>query len=91
MRRLAIPAAACAVLTLSACGYSQPDRTTGGAATGAATGAAIGIIGGPPGMLVGALVGGAAGGTTGAVTKPQDLNLGKPVWSDGSSQPRAAD
>lgn len=85
MRHFAILAAFGSVLMLTACGQSQPGRTTGGAATGAATGAVIGIIGGPPGMLVGALVGGAAGGVTGAATKPRDLNLGEPVWRGGSS------
>lgn len=84
MRALAILAAFGSVVVLCGCGTSQPGRTTGGAATGAATGAVIGVIGGPPGMLVGALIGGAAGGATGAITKPQDFNLGEPIWQGGN-------
>jgi hypothetical protein len=67
---------------LTACGTDQPDRAQGGAAAGAATGATVGLIGGPVGVVVGGLIGGAAGATTGAVTKPRDINLGPPPWSD---------
>ena len=66
---------------LTACGYSEPERAQGGAASGAATGAAIGVVGGPPGIVVGGLVGGAAGATAGAVTSPRAVNLGPPPWS----------
>ena len=75
-------AAAVGLLVLAACGSEEPERAQGGAATGAATGAAVGIIGGPVGILAGGLIGGAAGATTGAVTKPNDINLGPPPWSD---------
>jgi hypothetical protein len=67
---------------LSACGTNPQERTAGGAAAGAATGAGIGALGGPPGMAVGALVGGGAGAVTGAATSPQDVNLGKPPWTN---------
>jgi hypothetical protein len=83
MRVLALLTSLGLTVALCGCGTSQPGRTTGGAAAGAATGAVIGVIGGPPGMLVGALIGGAAGGVTGAATKPQDFNLGEPVWQGG--------
>ncbi len=33
-------------------------------------------------MVVGGLVGAGAGATTGAVTKPSQLNLGKPPWTN---------
>jgi osmotically inducible lipoprotein OsmB len=66
---------ALAILTaalLSGCGTTQGDRGL----SGAGIGAGIGIIGGPPGMVVG----GAIGATVGMVTKPQQVNLGRPVW-----------
>lgn len=71
---------------LAACGSNEPDRAQGGAAAGAATGATFGLIGGPVGVVIGGLIGGAAGATTGAVTKPRDLNLGDPPWSDKPSE-----
>ena len=71
-----------AVLPIAACGTHERERTTGGAATGAATGATIGLLGGPVGVVVGALIGSGVGATTGAVTRPRDLNLGPPPWSD---------
>jgi phage tail tape-measure protein len=67
---------------LAACGQNPQERTTGGAAAGAATGAAVGALAGPPGMAVGALVGGGAGAVTGAATKPSQVNLGKPPWTN---------
>jgi phage tail tape-measure protein len=71
-----------ALCLLSACGTAPGERTTGGAAAGAATGAGIGALAGPPGMAVGALVGGGAGAATGAATSPQQVNLGKPPWTN---------
>ena len=71
-----------ALCLLSACGEAPKERTTGGAAAGAATGAAVGALAGPPGMAVGALVGGGAGAATGAATSPQQVNLGKPPWTN---------
>jgi phage tail tape-measure protein len=82
MRALAITATFTSLLLLADCGTSEPDRAQGGAATGAATGAAIGIIGGPIGIVVGGLIGGAAGATAGAVTRPNDVDLGPPPWSN---------
>jgi phage tail tape-measure protein len=67
---------------LAACGTNPQERTTGGAAAGAATGAGIGALAGPPGLAVGALVGAGAGATTGAVTSPNEVNLGKPPWTN---------
>ena len=88
-----------AVVALGACGSTPQERTTGGAAAGAATGAGIGVLGGPPGVVVGALVGGGAGAITGAATSPNQVNLGKPPWTNpqahiaipgGTSNPRAS-
>ena len=69
-------------LVVAGCGYSQSERTSGGAAAGAATGAGVGALGGPVGALAGAAVGGVAGGVTGAATSPQDVNLGRPPWTN---------
>ena len=74
--------AAALAVTLAACGTNSTDRTTGGAAAGAATGAGVGALGGPVGALAGAAIGGGAGAIAGATTSPQDVNLGKPVWSN---------
>lgn len=67
---------------LAACGTNPQERTTGGAAAGAATGAGIGALAGPPGIVVGGLVGGGAGAITGAATSPNQVNLGKPPWTN---------
>ncbi len=67
---------------LAGCGTNQHERTTGGAAAGAATGAGVGALGGPVGALVGAGVGAGAGAVTGATTSPNQVNLGKPPWSN---------
>ena len=67
---------------VAACGTGEKERTTGGAAAGAATGAGIGVLAGPPGVLVGTAVGAGAGAVTGAATTPDQLNLGKPPWSN---------
>ena len=67
---------------LAACGNNPQERTSGGAAAGAATGAAVGALAGPPGVVVGGLVGAGAGAATGAATSPNQLNLGKPPWTN---------
>lgn len=77
-KRLALVAGSLAVL--AGCGYSQPNRTAGGAGVGAGTGAAIGAIAGPPGAAVGAVVGAVGGAVGGAATTPRQVNLGNPVW-----------
>jgi hypothetical protein len=82
MYKLPAIAAIAAMTLLVACGQKQPERAEGGAAAGAATGAAIGLVGGPPGVVAGGLIGAAAGGATGAATKPSDVNLGSPPWTD---------
>ena len=78
--RIAI-AALPALLALATCGTESPGRSEGGAAAGAATGATVGILAGPPGVLLGALIGGGVGGGVGAMTSPNTVNLGDPVWS----------
>lgn len=76
--RIAVPAAL--LLGLAACGSTQEDRISGGAATGAGTGAAVGALFGGVGAIPGALIGGAIGGGTGYATTEQQVDLGEPVW-----------
>ena len=61
-----------AAVLLSGCGTATGDRGL----SGAGFGAGVGIIGGPPGMVVG----GAVGAVAGMLSKPKQVNLGKPVW-----------
>jgi hypothetical protein len=63
---------ALAATMLSGCGTQMGDRGL----SGAGIGAGIGIVGGPPGMVIG----GAVGAVAGMVSKPQQVNLGKPAW-----------
>jgi hypothetical protein len=81
MRRTMAIAATLSVGLLAGCGTNEPDRAQGGAAAGAASGATVGLVGGPIGVLAGGAIGAAAGATTGAVTKPNQVNLGSPVWN----------
>jgi len=69
--RLIVPVILAASL-LSGCGTTAEDRGL----SGAGIGAGIGIIGGPPGIVLG----GAVGAVAGMVSKPQQIDLGKPVW-----------
>lgn len=73
MTRNQVLAASAALLLLTACGESKSDRAISGGALGAGAGA---LVGGTNG----ALIGGAAGAATGALTDPDKVNLGKPVW-----------
>jgi osmotically inducible lipoprotein OsmB len=63
-------AIAALALGLAGCGYQTTDR----AASGAAIGAGAGLLVDEP--VAGALVGGAAG----ALTSPDQINLGTPIW-----------
>lgn len=65
---------------LAGCGQTQPDRTSGGAATGAGTGTVIGLLGGPVGVVAGALIGGGVGAASGAAIPDKHLDLGPPPW-----------
>ena len=69
-------------LAVAGCGQTTSERTSGGAAAGAAAGAGVGALGGPVGALAGAAVGAGAGALTGATTTPQDVNLGRPPWTN---------
>lgn len=65
-------------LSLAACGRSTGDRAISGAGIGAGAGALGGWMVGAP--LEGALIGGAVGAGTGALTRPDQINLGRPIW-----------
>lgn len=71
-------AIAASALFLSGCGYHPADRALSGGLLGAGAGAAIGAAAGDVGA--GALIGGAAGAITGAVTRPDQIYLGQPIW-----------
>ena len=65
-------------LGLTACGSTTEDRAMSGGGIGAGVGFLGGALVGAP--LQGALIGGAVGAGTGAVTKPDQIDLGKPIW-----------
>ncbi len=65
--------AVAALTMLAACGTQMGDRLASGAAIGAGAGAVAGPIGAGAGALVGA--------GTAAVTDPNQVNLGEPVWN----------
>jgi hypothetical protein len=69
---------AAAGLGLAGCGQTTGDRAATGGLMGAGAGAAIGSLSGDAG--VGALLGGAAGAAGGALTRPDQIDLGRPVW-----------
>lgn len=62
--------AAALALGLAGCGYNTTDR----AASGAAIGAGAGLLVDEP------LAGAAVGGLAGALTNPDQINLGDPIW-----------
>ncbi len=68
MKKLIVIAAAASML--AACGTQMGDR----AASGAAIGAVFGGVGAVPGAVIGAGVG--------ALTPPDKVNLGEPVWNN---------
>jgi osmotically inducible lipoprotein OsmB len=79
MKRIAL--AAClsiSVLSLAACGHSTGDRALSGAGIGAGVGALGGLMLGAP--LEGAVIGGAVGAGAGALTRPGQVDLGRPIW-----------
>ncbi len=66
--------AACAMLALSGCGTQLGDRMASGSAIGGGAGLVAGGVGAIPGAIIGAGVG--------ALTPPDKVNLGTPVWDD---------
>lgn len=81
MQRRMIPLAGVLVasaLVLSGCGYHPTDRALTGGLLGAGAGAVIGAAAGDAGA--GALIGGATGAVAGAITRPDQIYLGEPIW-----------
>lgn len=77
--RIAMAAAAlCGAAVLSGCGTTPLDRGVSGAGIGAAAGAIGGAVVGAPGT--GAAIGAAIGGAAGALTDPDKVDLGRPIW-----------
>lgn len=66
------------LVALGACGDTVGDRALSGGGIGAIGGAIGGAMVGAP--LEGALIGGAIGAGTGALTTPDQIDLGKPIW-----------
>jgi osmotically inducible lipoprotein OsmB len=66
-------------LSLAGCGYRPGDRALSGGLIGAGSGAALSAVTGGN-LGTGALIGGALGAVGGAVTSPNAVNLGRPVW-----------
>ena len=63
---------------LSACGSTTGERAVSGGGIGAGVGTLGGFLVCSP--LEGALIGGAVGAGTGALTNPNQINLGRPMW-----------
>ena len=76
--KMTLTATFAAAALLSACGTNPGDRALSGGLIGAGAGAAIGSTTGNAGT--GAVIGGVAGAAAGALTTPDQVNLGDPVW-----------
>ena len=77
-RSILVTALNLAGTSLAACGNSTGDRAINGGGIGAGVGLVGGALLGAP--VEGALLGGAVGAGAGALTKPDQVDLGKPVW-----------
>ena len=80
MKTLRHMVAGLALIALAGCGYTTEDRALSGAALGAGIGAGAGALTGGS-LVTGALLGGLAGGAGGALTKPSQVDLGRPIWN----------
>lgn len=77
-RKFILPLLLVSAVALGACGNTTGDRAMSGGAIGAGAGAVGGLLFGAP--IEGALIGGALGAGAGALTKEDQINLGKPIW-----------
>jgi hypothetical protein len=80
MRTLSIALVTAAALGLSACGTNQGDRAVSGGAIGAGAGALLGYAVGGIAVVPATIIGAAVGAAGGAITSPNDVDFGKPVW-----------
>ena len=66
------------LFALAACGTTKEDRAITGGLIGAGAGAVVGSAVGATGQ--GALIGAGVGAATGALTDPENIDIGKPLW-----------
>lgn len=78
-KTLLISGAAAATMLLSGCGYTPTDRAVSGGLLGAGAGAGVAAIA-DGNVAAGAAIGAAAGAIAGAATRPEQIDLGRPVW-----------
>jgi hypothetical protein len=69
---------ATSIFALGACGNNPGDRALSGGAIGAGAGLVGGALLGAP--VAGAAVGAVGGAAVGALTTPDQVNMGRPVW-----------
>jgi hypothetical protein len=74
-------------LGVAGCGTTPGDRMVSGAGIGAGVGA-LGAAATGGSVGTGAVVGAVAGGVIGAVTSPDDVYLGEPIWTKKSEERR---
>jgi osmotically inducible lipoprotein OsmB len=73
-----------AALALSGCGTTTEERALSGGAFGAAGGAVIGALTGS--WALGAVLGAATGVAAGALTTPEQIDVGKPIWKSSPNE-----
>jgi hypothetical protein len=73
-----------AAFALSGCGTTTEERALSGGAIGAAGGAVIGALTGS--WALGTVLGAATGVAAGALTTPEQINVGKPIWKSSSGE-----
>jgi osmotically inducible lipoprotein OsmB len=73
-----------AALALSGCGTTTEERALSGGAIGAAGGAVIGALTGS--WALGTVLGAATGVAAGALTTPEQIDVGKPIWKSSSGE-----
>ena len=78
MKRLGYASLMSLTLALGACGDNPMDRGLSGAGMGAGAGLIGGLLFNSP--IEGALIGAAVGGAAGALTQPNQVSLGRPIW-----------
>ena len=83
-----IAVVAFSAMFLTACGSDPGDRALSGGLLGAGAGAAIGSVTGGAGT--GAVIGGVSGAALGALTKPDQIDLGRPIWRRGGGERSAS-
>jgi hypothetical protein len=73
-----------ASLALFGCGTTTEERALSGGALGAAGGAVIGALTGS--WALGTVLGAATGVAAGALTTPEQIDVGKPIWKSSAGE-----